>query len=167
MTSSGPFTAARAIALGTFVVGVIDGVDAVLLFWLRSGVPPARVFQGIASGLIGRSAAFAGGTPTALLGLLLHFVVACGIVTCYVVASRRIAALRRRPVLCGLAYGLVAYLAMNVVVVPLSMMGARAAFDTVSVVNGVLIHMLGVGVPAALVAARVSPHSGRPAVGVR
>lgn len=42
---------ARAIAYGGLTVGVLDGLDAVVFFGLR-GVPPLRIFQAIAAGLI-------------------------------------------------------------------------------------------------------------------
>jgi hypothetical protein len=140
---------ARAVLIGTLTVAVLDGLDAVVFFGLR-GVPPTRIFQAIASGLLGR-AAFAGGPATVLLGVALHFVVACGIVTTYVVASRYLTALARRPFVFGPLYGVAAYLVMNFVVIPLSAVtpGPRA---WPVVANGVLIHILGVGLPAALFA---------------
>lgn len=143
----------QAILLGTLIVGVVDGLDAVIFSWLRSGVAPTRIFQFIASGLLGPRA-FSGGSTTAAIGLLLHFVVACGIVSAYVLASLKIRALRDRPLLWGPIYGVAAYLAMNFVVVPQSAIGG-VSFNTVGVINGVLIHIFGVGLPAALVAARV------------
>jgi hypothetical protein len=48
-------TLARGIALGGLTVGVLDGLDAVVFFGLR-GVTATRIFQAIASGLLGRIA---------------------------------------------------------------------------------------------------------------
>jgi hypothetical protein len=149
------FTVTRAIGFGALIVGVLDGLDAVIVTWARSGAPPTRVFQAVASGLLGRDAAFAGGIPAAALGLALHFLIAAIVVACYVFASRSVAVLRERPIICGVVYGVLVYVVMNFVVIPNSMIGGRAVFNTFSVVNGVLIHMFGVGLPAALVAARV------------
>jgi hypothetical protein len=86
----------QAIALGTAIVGCADALDAILFFGLRNGVPPGRIFQSIASRLLGQ-ASYAGGTPTVALGVLLHFTIACGIVTTYFLASRRIAACAAGP----------------------------------------------------------------------
>ena len=92
---------------------------------------------------------------TALLGLLLHFFIAFGVVATYLAATRLIPALNRRPVISGLLYGLAVYVVMNFVVVPLSNAALGSGPTPVVVrVNGLLIHMLGVGLPAALVAAR-------------
>jgi hypothetical protein len=141
------WTPARALLLGGLTVGVLDGLDALIFFGLR-GVPPARLFQGIASGLLGRSA-FAGGMATAFLGVLLHFFIAFAVVTIYHVAARRLPGLTDRPWIYGPLYGLLVYAVMSFVVVPLSAIGARSP-STGVLLNGLLIHALGVGLPAAL-----------------
>jgi hypothetical protein len=148
----------KAIFIGTLIVGTLDALDAIVVFGLRSGATPARVFRGIAGGVLG-SAAGSGGTPAVLLGVALHYTVALGIVTTYVLASRMLPVLNRRPFLYGPLYGVVAYLVMNFVVIPLSAIGAFPRFDPFGTTNGVLIHILGVGLPTALVAARIRPRS--------
>jgi hypothetical protein len=148
----------KAIVLGTLIVGTLDALDAIIVFWLRSGVTPPRIFRGIAAGVLG-SAAGSGGTPAALLGVLLHYTVALGIVTTYVLVSRVMPALNRRPFLYGPLYGIAAYLVMNFVVIPLSAIGTFPRFNAFGTTNGLLIHMLGIGLPTALVAARVRSRS--------
>lgn len=139
----------RAILFGTLAVGVLDLADALIFFGLR-GARPIRIFQSIAGGLLGR-ASFSGGVPTALLGIILHFFIAFLIVTTCVVASRWVPLLRARPILSGVFYGIGVYLVMNLVVLPLSAAG-KPTFVPVVVLNGVLIHMFGVGVPSCLAA---------------
>ncbi len=148
----------RAILFGTLAVGVLDAADALIFFGLR-GARPIRIFQSIAAGVLGR-ASFSGGMPTAALGVLLHFVVAFGIVTTFVVASRWIRALRERPIFFGLVYGIAAYLVMNLVVLPLSAVG-YPTFVLPVVINGVLIHMFGVGLPSSLAARAAFGRSGQ------
>lgn len=141
------WTPARAALLGGLIVAVLDGLDALLFFGLR-GISPARLFQGIASGLLGRSA-FEGGMATALLGVLIHFFIAFAVVITYHFAVRLIPRLTRRPWIYGPLYGLVVYGVMNFVVIPLSAIGARSP-STAVLLNGLLIHIFGVGLPAAL-----------------
>ena len=143
---------ARAVVYGTLVVGILDAADALIFFGLK-GATPTRIFQSIASGLLGR-AAFSGGLRTALLGVALHFIIAFLIVSTFLVASRYIRILRRAPVWSGLIYGIAVYLVMNFVVVPLSAAG-RGPLSWPVVVNGMLIHMLGVGLPTSLFARTV------------
>jgi len=149
-----PLSTAGALVAGTLTVGVLDILDAFIFFGLR-GAQPVGILQSIASGVLGR-AAYQGGLRTAALGLLLHFVIAFGVVATYLLATRLIPALNRRPWLYGLLYGVVVYAVMNLVVVPLSAAALGSGPTPLVVrVNGVLIHMFGVGLPAALVAARV------------
>ena len=140
----------RALFYGTLAVGVLDLLDALLFFGLRSGVQPIRILQSVAAGLLGRPS-FSGGWPTALLGLALHFFIAFVIVLVFLMASRQLPVLRRHAVLTGLLYGIAVYLTMTFVVVPASAAGGGVPSLPVAI-NGVLIHMFGVGLPAALAA---------------
>src|SRR5215212_7919083 len=107
------------ILYGGLAVGVLDGLFALVFYGLILGVKPIRIFQSVASGLLGR-ASYDGGVPTFLMGLLLHFVVATCIAAVYYAASLLLPVLIRRAVVCGLIYGMLAYLVMTYVVVPLS-----------------------------------------------
>jgi hypothetical protein len=142
----------RALVFGSLAVGVLDGLDAIVFFGLR-GVPAIRVLQSIASGLLGRSS-FQGGVATAALGTLIHFFIATVVVTTYYLVSRRWMDLARRPhlYLYGPLYGLVVYVVMNFVVIPLSAIGSAGARPWPVLINGLLIHALGVGLPSALAA---------------
>lgn len=145
----------RALVTGTVIVGVLDILDAFIFFGLR-GARPIGILQSIASGVLGR-AAYQGGMRTALLGLLLHFFIAFGVVAAYLAATRLVPSLNRRPWIYGPLYGLVVYAVMNLIVIPLSA-AALGSGPTPAVVraNGLLIHMAGVGLPAALIAARTA-----------
>lgn len=150
----------RAIWYGGLVVGVLDILDAFIFFGIRSGAQPIGILHSIAAGVLGRDAARAGGMQTAALGLFLHFVIAFLIAAVYVTASRVLPVLRRQWVVCGLAYGVIAYFVMNGVVVPLSNAGSGQIGFTMPVlpvfVNGLAIHAFGVGLPSAYFASRTS-----------
>jgi len=149
MSASGGLSTGRALLWGTLIVGTADILDAFVFFGLR-GIRPVRILQGIASGILGRDA-FSGGAATAALGAALHYFIAFAIVWVFLAASRRLSELARRPWLYGPLYGLAVYAVMNYVVIPLSLVTTRPKPLAV-VVNGLLIHMLGVGLPAALIA---------------
>ena len=145
-------SAVRAILRGTLIVGVLDILDAFLFFWFRNDVGPVRILQSIAAGAQGRSA-FQGGAASAALGALLHFSIAFVIVTTYFVASRWVKILVRRPVICGVVYGVVVFAVMQFIVVPNSATGGPVRWPPWPVlVNGLLIHAFGVGLPSALAA---------------
>lgn len=133
--------------LGGLTVGVLDSLDALVFFGLR-GVSPTRLFQGIAAGLLGRQA-FEGGMATALLGILIHFFIAFVVVATYHAAARARPGLLLHPWVFGALYGVMVFAVMNLLVIPLSAIGARS-FSAGVLLNGLLIHVLGVGLPAAL-----------------
>ncbi|SRR6266516_630225 len=144
----------QTIVYGGLVVGVLDILDAMLFFGIRNGVKPIRIFQSIASGLLG-SSSFDGGMKTALLGGLLHFLIAFILATTYYVASRILPMLIRHAVMWGLIYGVAVYFVMNFVVLPVSAVGPRTAPIPWAVfLNGVIGHALLVGLPIALLAQR-------------
>lgn len=78
------------------------------------------VFQNVAGGLIGLKAARAGGVGSFVLGTLLHFLIAGIWAALFCGLARRVPLLLRHAVPAGLLYGLVVYLGMNCVVLPLS-----------------------------------------------
>ena len=133
------------------IAGVLD-ITAAFVVYGRLGPTPAGILRSVARGMIGARAA-TGGLGTAALGLGLHFVIACGAAAVYYTASRKWPALNRRPVVSGVLYGVVVWLVMNYVVVPLSAIGRWPTFTGVTAII-IVVHMLFVGLPIALVVSR-------------
>lgn len=144
--------AIRAILAGGLIGGAFDITFACVVSAFR-GVTPIRIGQSVASGLLGRDAAFAGGALTGLLGFALHFAMALVMAAAYFAAATRIPLLVRRAVICGAAYGLGLYLVMNYVVLPLSAIGRHGGNGPLYlVIPEILVHMFLVGVTIALFA---------------
>jgi hypothetical protein len=151
--SPGTSRAPRATLLGGAVAGILD-ITYAFLFYGAQGVSPIRILQSISSGLLGKDA-YTGGLGTAALGAVLHFFIAFTACAVYYAASRKLQTLVQRPVVWGLLYGVAVYLFMNLVVIPLSAVpGMR--YSTASVVGGLLVHMLFVGLPISLAVRRYS-----------
>ena len=143
------------IPLGGLLIGLFDLIFAFTFYGLILGVPLLRIFQTVAGGVLGRPRAYAGGVPTFLLGIVLHFVVATCIATVYYLATLVLPVLIRHPVVSGLIYGVVAYFGMKYIVTPLSAIGARGTLPRLPILITELIgHALLVGLPVALVARR-------------
>jgi uncharacterized membrane protein YagU involved in acid resistance len=142
-----PHRVLRAILLGGAVAGAADILYAFAFFGAR-GAPPERILQSIASGLLGQTA-YAGGTATALLGLVLHFGIATVAAATFVLASRRLPGLVRHPFLAGAAFGLGVFVVMNFVVVPLSAFPRKVTWPPLVLATSLAVHMYGVGVPIA------------------
>ena len=140
---------AAGILTGGVVAGTLDITYACVFWALKSGVPPRRIFQSVAAGLLG-PASFEGGVATAALGLLLHFFIATTMSLVYFVAAGRFPVLLRRAFLCGTIYGLLLYAVMNYIVVPLSAASAGPR-DPLWIGLSVLVHMFLIGVPIAVI----------------
>ena len=138
--------------IGGGVGGLLDALYATVLWGFIIGDNPAGVWQSVAAGLLGK-ASYAGGNTTALLGLALHFFIAFIMALVYVRAARHLPVLVQRPILMGIIYGVVLYLAMNFVVVPLSAIGFRAP-SLAGAIRALIPHVIFVGPAIALSAAR-------------
>jgi uncharacterized membrane protein YagU involved in acid resistance len=148
------YTARGAILLGGLVAALLD-LAAVFAFWAARDVSPVTILQSIASARLG-GGAFDGGIGAALIGLALHFGVSFVFAAAWVIVASRSAAARSRPVVLGLAYGVIAYLVMTFVVVPLSL----AEFGSwppplLNLAASIGIHLLLFGLPIALIASRM------------
>jgi hypothetical protein len=138
------------VLAGGLVAGTLDILYACFFWALRGDVPAQRILQSVAAGLLG-SSSFAGGSRTAALGLVLHFFIATAMAVVYYLAARRWPLLWRRPWLSGALYGLLLYLVMNFLVVPLSAAGPGSK-DPLWVSLTIAVHVLFVGIPCALFA---------------
>jgi len=160
-TSLGRPRAFDTILYGGLVVGILDMLFAFTFYGLILRAPPLRIFQSVAAGVFGRTAAYEGGVKTFILGILLHFVVATCIATVYFLASRVLPILIRHAVVSGLVYGMIAYLGMKYVVVPLSAIGQRGRLPRLPIfLTEIIGHAVLVGLPLALLARRSAKKNG-------
>jgi hypothetical protein len=140
---------ARAIVQGGLAVGVLDAVDGVAYFGLTAGQNPIQVLQYIASGALGASA-FSGGLATAGLGALFHFFIAMVVTGIFLLAWERSPLLRTHWVAGGVAWGVIVWVVMNLVVLPNS--GTPPVpLTALGVIHGLIGHALTVGLVAAYV----------------
>lgn len=138
----------KTLLVGGLIAGALDITYAVGFSAIR-GRAPVWVLQTVASGLLG-NAAFDGGVATGALGLLLHFLIALGWCGVYFLASRWLPVLARRPAICGPIFGVVVYLVMNFVVIPLSAFPLKMSYPAALLVTGLLVHMFFIGLPIAI-----------------
>ncbi|MBZ5521895.1 MAG: hypothetical protein LAP21_06610 [Acidobacteriia bacterium] len=137
--ASGTRNALMAIAVGGLIAGTLDLIQACILFgW---DIPLA-----IAGGLLGREALH-GGIGAYILGVILHFFIACSAAAVYYGASRRLGFLKEHPLVCGLFFGAAVEEVMNLIVLPLSALHARGPYELHDLIQGLLVHMVVVGLP--------------------
>lgn len=140
------------ILIAGLLAGLLDLAYAMTFHGL-SGVPPVRILQAIASGLLGRDA-YTTGVSTAVIGGALHFGMTTLMSAAFVIASIRFPRLQKNTVIAGIAYGLVLYGVMTFMVVPLSAALPRSVPPT-EIVGDILAHVCLVGLPIAFIARRL------------
>ena len=137
----------RAIIVGGLVAGALDLLFAVS-FALYRGAAPTRVFQAIASGVLGNDA-FVGGAVVSVFGVACHFALSLLWAALFATIAWRIPAIARKPLLTGIGFGLIVFLAMRLIVLPLSAYPKPVTFAPLATVLDLLSHMLLFGVPIA------------------
>jgi hypothetical protein len=139
----------KAIATAGLIAGTLDLLTASAVAKLN----PVIVCQYIASGAFGSKDAFAGGYGMALWGLMFHYLIAYSWTTLFFLIYPKIKILSRSRVLAGLGYGVVVWIVMNKIVVPMSLINQRP-FDLVSAAKQMAILMVMIGLPVSFLAHR-------------
>jgi hypothetical protein len=138
------------VLLGGLLVGVVDGLDAII-FSATRGVKAARIFQYIAGAVLGPATSPRGNGAVAL-GVALHFAVAFALTAGFVILARLVPKMKAHWLTAGVVYGLITYALMNYVIVPLTRIPPRGGMPSwPSLINGILAHVFCVGVPMAYV----------------
>ena len=140
----------RTIALATLVAGTLDIIFAMILTAIYGREIPGML-RYVGSGPF--PAATEMGAAGAAIGLLTHFVLIAVMAAAFVLAARQWPVLIQKPMQWGVIYGLITYVAMNWIIVPLR-------FDTplppkpMAIATQLFAHIVLVGIPIALIAAR-------------
>jgi hypothetical protein len=145
--------ALQAILWAGLACAILDGVATSVQFGLI-GTKPLRVWQGVASGLLGKRA-FRHGWVSGSFGLLLHFAIAFTAATVFVEMWQQIPFFARAYWISGRVYGVAVFLVMNLVVVPFSARPKRPVSSEAMIVQ-LIIHVLFVGLPIALATNRIA-----------
>jgi len=142
----------RATLVGGTIGGALDILFAIS-YAAVDGRTPAWLLQTVASGLLGE-AAYAGGLPAALLGLAAHFALSYGWAALFVTIAARQPWILRKPVVAAMIFGVIVFLGMRLVVLPLSAFPHPVRFQPLSSGLDLLSHMFLFSLPIALAAAK-------------
>jgi hypothetical protein len=141
---------AKPIVIATLICGTLDILWAIILTLWR-GREPAAMLRGVASGPFPNATDW--GAGGSVLGLVVHFALMAIIVAVFILAARRHSRFLDRPWMYGLIYGLITYVVMNLVVVPLRFPAAWPP-TALSVATQLFAHIVLVGWPTAFIARR-------------
>jgi hypothetical protein len=140
----------KPIAIATAVSGTLDILFAMALT-LLFGREIGNMLRYVGSGAF--PAATGMGSIGAMLGLLVHFALMAIMATALMLIIRARPILLDTPFRTGLAYGVLTYFVMNWLLVPLRF-DAPLPPKLLSVATQLFAHIVLVGVPMALIAAR-------------
>ncbi|HSM70187.1 MAG TPA: hypothetical protein VK851_01465 [Anaerolineales bacterium] len=146
----------RLSVISGLIIGVLHLViQAWIVFILILKLAPSFMVgaQFIASGLLG-DAAYTGGFATALLGVILEFVMTIIIAGIFIFSADRIPLLRKNVIVGSLLYGFGVFVVMNFVVLPLSAATVSAPPPMGLLIEMVLEHMLLIGLPLGIIVQR-------------
>lgn len=142
------FSFGNLLSIG-LVAGTLDGLAAVIFLAKMNFV---RVFQYIASAILGK-AAYAGGAKTVLLGLILHYFIAFSFTFFFALLTTWISALRKNVLISGVIYGIFVWTVMNLLVVPLTKIPPTPFHVEKALINAIIL-IFCIGLPVSYLTAR-------------
>jgi hypothetical protein len=140
----------RLSVIGGLITGMLHFIVQIgIVFGLILKTPIISSLQYVASGVMGDTA-FTGGLATALLGLVLDFIMTMIMAGVFILSVDRIPLLRRHVIPGSILYGFVVFIVMNLIVLPLSAAPALPAPPLWLLIELVLQHILLIGLPLGL-----------------
>lgn len=136
------------IVVATAIAGTLDILAATILTLLYQH-SPAAMLRGVASGPFPGAGGW--GAAGSIVGLVTHFTLMAIMAGVFIAVADRYPAIKRRWIVAAISYGLVTFVVMNLIVVPLrfgTMPGA------ISIVTQLFCHIVLVALPIAAVARR-------------
>jgi hypothetical protein len=147
----------RTIILATLIAGTLDILSAFLWTGMEGGTP-GQVLQSVASGPFGDSMREdSRGIP---LGLLVHFAIMLAMAAAYVLIAPRFPILMRQWLVAGVLYGLLLWLIMYWIVLPLRW-GMSPPSEAPAIARQLISHCLLTGIPIAWITARAQASARR------
>ena len=144
----------RLSVIGGIITGLLHLLVQVgFVYGLILKSPFINSLQYVASGAMG-VAAFTGGLATALLGLILEFVMTIIIAGIFILSADRIPLLRRHVIIGSLLYGFGVFIVMNFLVLPLSAAPPLPDPPTWLFFEAILEHILLIGLPLGILVQR-------------
>ena len=140
----------KPIAIATAISGTLDILFAMILT-VFFGREIGNMLRYVGSGPF--PAAIDMGAGGAILGLVVHFTLMAIMAAVLMLFVRQRPQLLDKPIMVGVVYGLITYAVMNLVVVPLRF-DAPLPPSALSIATQLFAHIVLVGIPMALIAAR-------------
>lgn len=140
----------KTIFISGFIAAVLDILAAIVVYTLiQQKTTTLKMLQSIASAVFGK-AAYNGGIEMGLYGLVFHFFIAFCFAAAYCFAFPYISFFRKHTVISGVLYGVLIWMIMNLVVLPIAFQ-YRPSFAWDAAFTGIIILILAVGLPISFI----------------
>lgn len=154
----------RLIFAGGLIAGTLDLSAALINYYLSTGKDPTAVLRFIASGALGSYAFEGSKVAIAAAGTAFHYFIAFSFTILFYILCRRFPVILRKPLLAGSVYGILIWLIMQFIVLPLSLT-PHLPLDADRVIKGILFLVTCIGIPLAFlfrkyihIAGKSEPH---------
>jgi len=135
-----------AILTAGLIAGTLDISAAMIKFFIERGKGPEPIFRYIASGLFG-SDAFTGSQAFVIWGIAFHFLIAMSFTFIFLALYPFVSKFIRNWFVLGIVFGVVTWVVMNLIVVPLSNVPGGGAQSFKDSAVGMAILILCIGLP--------------------
>ncbi|MDG3581159.1 hypothetical protein [Galbibacter pacificus] len=132
----------------SFLMGTLDILAAVLLT-LYYGGDPIKMLGYIASGALGTKA-LSGALYYVVIGLFFHYGIAFVWTVIFMWGYKKVPFLSQHRILTGMAYGLIIWSVMDLIIIPLSLI-TPGPFNIARAITGALILILAIGLPLSFI----------------
>jgi len=154
-----------AIFMAGGTAGAIDFLYASTMM-MMAGQPATRAWMGVAGALFGKNMVIEIGLPMAAVGAALHFLITISAAAIFYVAAKWQPILLKHRLVSAVVFGLLFFLAMNYVIVPLSLIGRPIYVGASRIARELLTHIIVIGLPISLITAwrlnrKRTVHTGR------
>jgi hypothetical protein len=133
----------------SLLAGTLDALGAIIVYQTN----PDRLFRFIASGAFGAGRAFSDGTSMVVWGILFHYFIALIWTAIFFFMYSKLAIARWNIIVTGMLYGMFVWIAMNMIVLPLSQI-AQGPFNVRAALVGLAIIIVAIGIPIAFLTRR-------------
>lgn len=144
--------AALTILKAGLIAGILDATAASINYKIATGNNPIKVWKFVASGFFGK-AALTGGTSFAIWGFIFHMLIAATFAALFFFIYPHVKFLSKNKVLTGLFYGIIVWMIMNLIIVPLSHT-PKFPFNATKAILAAGILMVCIGLPISLIVAK-------------
>jgi hypothetical protein len=142
----------KTILIAGAVAGTLDMTGALIVYaGILHRASVMIILQRITSAAVG-PIAFRGGWTTAFYGLLFHYLIAFSFATAYVLLYPYFPWLKKSRVVSGLLYGVVVWVIMNRIVLPMTKI-PTPPFQWMGMLIGMALLLLFIGLPIAWITA--------------